>query len=127
MSHFQENQLLSLLFTVASAVNTTLSVEYGTTAVLECPIFPDQVYPSWRGPPDLTTYTGYGHPTRNPYIAHINRVSWSANHKDLVLSNVTRVDEGNYKCLQFNYSTNVYGAWSIQLNIKSKYTIFNDT
>jgi len=111
--------VLLFSFTVASAVNTTFSVQLGTTAVLECPIDTGLVYPRWSGPPDWKKYTMQGNPTRNPGLHHINRVSWSANYKDLVLSNVTWEDEGNYICQFLSPDARFY--WSIQLVINREY------
>ena len=101
-------------------MNTTVSVQFGTTAVLECPIDTGHVYPKWYGPPGRTIYTLQGYPTRNPDLHHINRVSWSANYKDLVLSNVTWEDESNYSCSLFLPDVRLY--WTIQLLIKREYT-----
>jgi len=100
-------------------VNTTLSVQFGTTTVLECPIVTGQVYPGWDGPPDRTPYTLQGVPTRNPSLHHINRVSWSANFKDLVLSKVTPEDEGIYIC--YFVSPGRTWHWTIQLITKREY------
>ena len=86
--------------------------------MLECPIT-GQVYPEWDGISNRTVYTLQGDPTRNPGLHHINRVSWSANYKDLVLSNVTWEDEGSY--LRSFVSPTVRWNWIIQLIIKREY------
>ena len=102
-------------------MNTTLSVQFGTTAVLECPLSAGKVYPDWYGPPDRMIYTLQGDPTRNPGLHHINRVSWSANYRDLILSNVTREDEGSYLPVCSFISPSERWNWIIQLVINREY------
>jgi len=113
-----------IAFAAVSAVNTTLYVETGTTAVLDCPLHTQEPYPAWRGPPALnngngnTIYTIQGEPTFNPALTNLDRISWAANSKSLVLNNLKREDEGTYTCAFYFIGTSSF--WIIKLNPTSK-------
>lgn len=103
------------------AVNTTLYVETGTTAVLDCPLHPNELFPEWRGPPIVngiyTLYTLQGASTFNRALTNLDRISWAANNRSLVLNNLKREDEGTYNCI-FVFST--VSIWILKLNPTGK-------
>ena len=98
--------------------NYTQNVESNTTVVLVCAF--DVDYSMWRGPPlyavgSLTTYNYPNSSKLNPNIGpdKLQRMGWADNKRDLVLYPVTRADDGNYEC--FDYELR---RWAVLLTVR---------
>jgi len=91
-------------------------VEINNEAVIPCRTATYD-YPEWSGQPitaggGLTQYNWDRSSLFFSSLANRARLSWAANNRDLVLSNVLREDAGRYQCTP----TGV-GTWTVQLNI----------
>jgi len=62
---------------------------------------------------NYTTFSNQGHPSFNPYVEILTRVTWAVNKKDLVLSPAKWIDEGQFHC-----SFVGVGRWFIRLNVR---------
>ena len=74
-------------------------------------------YPEWYGQPAttlgaLTLYNWDRSSTFFTSLTNRGRLSWAANNKDLVLSNVVSGDSGRYQC-----GASGVGTWTVQLNV----------
>jgi len=113
---FLLNWPVSVSVVLGQTVNKTVNVEINTEAVLPCSTATYD-YPWWFGQPitaggGLTPYNfdrGFSFFTS---LTNHARLSWAANNRDLVLSNVLREDAGRYQC-----AVNGVGTWTVQLNI----------
>ncbi|KAH3696346.1 hemicentin-1-like isoform X1 [Dreissena polymorpha] len=87
-------------------------------------------YPQWDGPPDHTTYAQQGFPRFNPNLPpdKLQRMAWSDNTIDLMLTPVKRLDVGNYTCAvggtgggtsTFTLAVRVKPSWPRILNADS--------
>ena len=113
---FLLNWSVSVTIVRGQTVNQTLNVEINTAAVIPCSIAKYD-YPGWSGQPPTTNggFTPYNWDRSSSFFTSLTnqaRLSWAANNRELVLSNVIRQDEGTYQCV-----VNGGGAWTVQLNV----------
>ena len=102
--------LVSFTVVLGQTVNMTVSAEINTEAVIPCSIATYD-YPGWSVTAgDLLTQ--YNWDRDSSFITNNTRLSWAANNRNLLLSNVVREDAGKYHCV-----VNGAGQWTVQLNI----------
>ena len=104
------------VITDSMAANETLYVESSTPATFVCHLSTTRNYPGWAYRlPDINTSTRINFETGPTFYVKEDRLSWEDNKKDLILSAVTREDEGLYEC-----AVTGVGLCTIQLIVRGK-------
>jgi len=109
--------IVSAHIVLIETVNYTQNVENGTDVTIVCNM--GVTLPAWTGPPDSMAYTMYNYTSFNPAIGtdKMNRLSWAANNRDLILYPITMDDAGTYQC-QSNFQT-----WVINLTVRGMFRV----
>lgn len=81
-------------------VTSDLQHRNGDNVSLPCSLMGTYTFPQWRGPPSLTIYTNQDDTTGiiNPAAPAASRLSYASNKQDLIITNVTVYDSGEYQC-----------------------------
>lgn len=109
---------LSSVFLQCARQAISLTTAVNDTVTIVCNI--SSTFPLWRGPPSSTLYNYENDSQFNPALgSKLDRLTWAANNRDLVIERVQLSDAGRYQCT-------VTGAMETVLEVRGK-CIFSES